>query len=75
MENDALMMLSSKHLLDELNAGQSFLEEDISYIKNGRRAWLTVTALLSEENGSASAMILVRESSREHMLQLSLIHI
>ncbi len=69
MESNDLMMFSSKHLLDELNAGQSFLEEDISYIKNGRRAWLTVTALLSEENGSASAMILVRESSREHMLQ------
>ncbi len=69
MENDDLMMFSSKHLLDELNAGQSFLEEDISYIKNGRRVWLTVTALLSGEEDNAYAMILMRESSKEHMLQ------
>ena len=65
-----LDFFSAENMLAHLDAGQSLLEKDISYIKNNSREWLTVTALLSAEaDGTPYAMVLMRESSGEHMLR------
>ena len=64
-----LLLFSADHLLSYFVSGQSYLEKDIAYEKNGCKEWITVTALLSAEKETPYAMVFIRASSGEHMIR------